>query len=600
MTTATTTYSAADLAALAGQLPAEATTPTDEAKAIDPRLCDRTDADKQLQQRQMAAWDAYYGRFKNSVEKAGAAGRDRNVKANRCAAIVDKTAAWLSKGLTIEVADKDAPAGGGTSKAGKPGQRQSGGKAKPQPDRRQMALDDILGDQDRFKAFLTMVYTSGSVTGHAYVKINYDEAKYRQRGDLPSFRLLDSQNVYVLTHPDDCNIPLVYVVEYQTPIQVVNAGGYTQARVTRQIIARVAKDGTPRYGMVDSEGNLPDGADEIADDDEWTIATYRRVAPSGAAGVMAAAVPSMGAGAWKLTKDGVMRWPYPFPPIADCMNLPAPTQYYGQPDLVPEIIHLNQRINDVQTDTATVLEAYGMPIPWATGYDSMQSAIRLNPGELLPLPNNATAGVLQPRGDIASNRDFANDLRADMDERSRVPAVALGRQESLPKGNISGVALALLFQPLIEKILLQRVLYGPMISCLCLWSLVLVGVATLDDTEIRLHWADLLPKDDAATAQMVTAMSAVGVSDHAIDETLGLDYEEEQEYKQEEAQNKANAMITGKALPELPLDDGTQPQQQPQQPGQPPTQPQGNMAALNSPAAVAARTHMQQMAGGQG
>lgn len=510
------------------------------ATAIDPTLCDRTDADVELQKRQKAAWDAYYGVFPDSVETEPG-GRNRNIKSNRAGPIVDKTYSWLAKLASIEVVDKDAPAveGSGTpALARKPPAFGASSKAKvAKDDPRQDWLDRCLGNMDDFLTDFEMMVMMGSVTGHAFVKINYDETK----GGLARkpYAILDSQQTWVISDPDDVNIAVVYVVEHATPLRILGAMGVPQSIVKRQIIARCARSGAPRYGPMDVNGTRPDGVGEYADDDYWTIATYMRLQAGTGGGYDASR--------WKQLGD-IITWDFPFPPIVDCMNLPIPDRYYGQPDLVPEIARHNERVNNVETDTATTLEQYSMPLPYATGYNAVEQ-VKMKPGSMLLLPQGATAGVMQPRGDIAGNRDFANDLRADMDERSRVPAVALGRQEALPRGNLSGVALEMLFQPLIEKITAQRRLYGKLIRDLCLRLLVIAGQASLDDTEIRLHWDNLLPRDDAATAQMVTALVGAGMSVHAICEVLGRDYDEEMDYRLEEAQDKLNAVTKGQAMP---------------------------------------------------
>lgn len=560
--------------------------PQDEgrAQAIDPALCDRTDEDTKLQERQKAAWDAYYGRFPNSVETE-AGGRNRNIKSNRAGPIVDKTYSWMAKLASIEVVDKDAPAV--EAEKPKPLSNKSGGTAKvAKDDPRQQWIDRCLGSMDDFLTDLEMIVMSGSITGHAYVKINYDETKGAKGLARKPYSILDSQHTWVIPDPDDVNIAVVYVVEHETPLRILGAMGVAQSIVKRQIICRCARSGAPRFGPMDVNGTRPDGVGDYADDDYWTIATYMRLQ----AGTGGAATASR----WKQLGE-IITWDFPFPPIVDCMNLPVPNRYYGQPDLVPEIARHNERLNNVETDTATTLEQYSMPLPYATGYNAVEQ-VRMKPGSIMLLPQGATAGVMQPRGDIVGNRDFANDLRADMDERSRVPAVALGRQEALPKGNLSGVALELLFQPLVEKITAQRRLYGKLIRDLCLRLLVIADQASLDDTEIRLHWDNLLPRDDAATAQMVTALAGAGMSTHAICEILGRDYDEEMDYRMEEAQDKLNAAAKGQGMP-LPPPMPMPPAAAPAQPGQPAQPPQQNLPPVNHPAAQAARATMQRAVG---
>jgi hypothetical protein len=58
--------------------------------------------------------------------------------------------------------------------------------------------------------------------------------------------------------------------------------------------------------------------------------------------------------------------------------------------------------------------------------------------------------------ELITLKHFTASLRANMDEQSAVPAVALGRQESLPKRRISEVAIEQLFLPLTQKMKRSR------------------------------------------------------------------------------------------------------------------------------------------------
>lgn len=125
---------------------------------------------------------------------------------------------------------------------------------------------------------------------------------------------------------------------------------------------------------------------------------------------------------------------------------------------------------------------------------------------------------------------FAANIRDDMDEQSRVPAVALGRLESLPKGNISGVALQLLFQPLIEKTVQKQRLYGKLIREITRAALVLAGLISIEqfeDFKIDVHWQNLLPIDDLAAAQTGLLLLQLGISKSTVQQQLGYDPDSE-------------------------------------------------------------------------
>lgn len=58
--------------------------------------------------------------------------------------------------------------------------------------------------------------------------------------------------------------------------------------------------------------------------------------------------------------------------------------------------------------------------------------------------------------DLSSSLNFADVIRANMNEQNRVRPADLGQLADLPKGTISGVARQLLFQSLLKKTTMKR------------------------------------------------------------------------------------------------------------------------------------------------
>jgi hypothetical protein len=169
---------------------------------------------------------------------------------------------------------------------------------------------------------------------------------------------------------------------------------------------------------------------------------------------------------------------------------------------------------------------------------------------------------LEMSSDLSSSLNFAATIRSDMDEQSRVPAVALGRQADLPKGNISGVALTLMFQPLIEKTIQKQRLYGKLVREITRAALVIAGVISLDEYEayaIELRWRNLLPVDDLAAAQTALVHQQLGVSESTLLQQLGYNPDDEAARTEKEQAKKLTNFAQGKGLPPA----------QPQLPGQP-------------------------------
>ncbi len=205
--------------------------------------------------------------------------------------------------------------------------------------------------------------------------------------------------------------------------------------------------------------------------------------------------------------------------------------------------------------------------------------------DVLCLPSaESKLEALAAMENFAGLLSVAASLRDDMDEGSRVPAVALGRLESLPKGSISGVALQLLFQPLIEKTQQKQRQYGKMIRQICRAALIIAGlidVSRYEDYPIGLHWQSLLPNDDLQAAQTALILQQLGASTHTLLSDLGLDPEVEARKSAEEDAKKLTNFSRGQGLPptQPPLPGQPQPGQAPAAslPGQPPQQ--GGQAA---------------------
>ncbi len=393
-------------------------------------------------------------------------------------------------------------------------------------------IDGTLGDDDDRMTLLSQMAINGGVTGQVFTKV------IPAQGDMqyPRVIVMDSQLVRIVTAPDDCSCHLAYVIEYP-------GNGDMQKR---QIIARV--DPNSDLGST--------GPDDM--EDSWTITNY---------------VKKGSATQW--TQVDQEDWPYPFAPILTCQNLPAPNEAWGRADLTPDIIEMNKVLNFVQSNTSRIIKYHAHPKTWGKGFKASQMNIAVN--EVIVLDSlEGTLENLEMKSDLSSSLNFAATLRSDMDEQSRVPAVALGRLAELPRGNISGVALQLLFQPLLEKTVQKQRLYGKLIREICRAALVLsnkISVQQYEDYEVNLHWQDLLPADDLAGAQVALIYKQLGISDQTIMQRLGFNPDEEMDKSAEEDQKKLDMFSKGQGMPPMP--PGQQQPGQAPQPSMPMMQQQG-------------------------
>lgn len=438
----------------------------------------RTVDDTARTQAMIEAWQAYRGQLPDPLKVPRNQVND-NVKTNRCAPVVDKGVSWLfGKSLTIRVMPNS-----GTQTQSATGEGDTTADAKTA--KAQDWLDGCL-KANRFLMLMQKYATNGAVCGTPFLMLHPDRPLANPQGvDYPRLTLLDPATVTVKTAPDDVDLVEAYVIEYR-----IVSGSATGWR--RKIIERIDPDGLASKSVT--------GYDR---DDTWRITDYTRAAD---------------ASWWSPTAQSV--WPYPFPPIQHNQNLPSPNEFWGAPDVTPDVIALNRALNFVQSNTARIIKFHAHPKTWVKGARS--SEIDTSVDNIIAFQNpSAEIGNLEMHSDLKSSMAFATDLRASMDELTRVPGVALGRMEDLPKGSLSGTTVRMLFEALTEKTESKRLLYGGMIEELCQRLLCLGGFG--DGIEVTLHWGDLLPVDDLFAAQSAVAYQTVGVPQKVIWEYLGFD-----------------------------------------------------------------------------
>ena len=390
-------------------------------------------------------------------------------------------------------------------------------------------MTDLWGDDDEMMTRLSEMKINGGVFGHVFVKLIPSPTP----GAAPRLVNLNPQITRMVNHPDDCKLRLAYVIDYPG----------TQDLQKRQIIARIDPNTT-----LEKIGNY-------APDNTWTITNYVRRGPYG-----------------NYTQDGPPDyWPYPFAPVIDWQNLPNPNEAWGTPNLTDDLVGLNKSINFFLSNLARIIKHHAHPL--TVGINLRASEIQTDVDGMICLPSpDSKIDKLAPMDKFTEFLAVIMHLYSSMDELSRVPAVALGRMETLPRGNISGVALKLLLQPIMELTTQHQRLYGSGIRALSRAALVIAGklpVAQFKAYGVDVKWQNLMPIDDFQAAQVAQILIAIGVSEETVFAQLGYAADEEFKKRVREAVRKQQAF----GLPTTPQ-PGQPPQQQnqqqPGQPGQPP------------------------------
>jgi hypothetical protein len=228
-------------------------------------------------------------------------------------------------------------------------------------------------------------------------------------------------------------------------------------------------------------------------------------------------------------------WPHAFAAIVDGQNLPAPHREWGRSDLTPDILHMQEAINRVASNEQKTLRHFAHPQVWAQGDDptKLKGFIDASIGAAICLPSGASLNTLnvQHQG-LALASQFRDSLTDKLFEVARTPRIAAGKVDGI--GSLSGVALLILYRPLIAKTQTKRDCYGDVLREVCDRVLRVSG-RTDESLRVEVSWPEVLPRDDASEILQARDLKDVGVSMQTILERLGIPYQQEMDRIREEA-----------------------------------------------------------------
>lgn len=452
-----------------------------------------TKDDKHRQEDQERAWKASRGIYKPPFDPDGEDSKF-NVIPDRCGPIVYVGMYLLfGQGVGIDL-DENAPAGAAD------------------------ALKKAWGDEDDKIVFLQKLAISAGVNGHAFVQVippQMDESGEYQ--GCARFIAIDPSKVSVITDEDDCDQANTFIIDNMFPAPT---GG--QTRYTRQVYQRVSPEDESPYGPIQRE----DG--EMA---TWQITRWESLGSQQA---------------WE-QKGPTLNWFYPFAPIQACQNLPNPHEYWGTPDITGNDIDMNEANSFVESNTAKIIFNQAHDIVAVEGLNNPnQSAIKVEPGYWPVLPAGAHLNAVAAHGDIEYSLAYSANLRSDMDERSGINGVVLGRTEQLPRGAISGIAIKMLYQTALQKTSSKQHTVGKLVRKLCQIHLYFAKLDPNADTiQVILGWKDPVPVDEFSQWQSAPIEEQMGVSKTTILARRGLVYSAELKLRQQEAQDELDSYNAG-------------------------------------------------------
>jgi hypothetical protein len=216
--------------------------------------------------------------------------------------------------------------------------------------------------------------------------------------------------------------------------------------------------------------------------------------------------------------------PYNLIPFVIFPNLRQPKRCWGLSD-IPQLMEPQKELNRALSQLSHILELSGNPIAVLENVEQSED-ITVRPGAVWNLPEEAKAYLLDllQGGGVNLHISYIEMLYRTLHDMAESPRAAFGGTGK----DLSGVALEIELQPLLQKIWRKRLIREPVYRRRAELMLKLLSKYKGEDYSglgIEVAWAPVLPRDLAAVVggeeTMVqsgihsrrTAMAGVGVSD---------------------------------------------------------------------------------------
>ena len=140
-------------------------------------------------------------------------------------------------------------------------------------------------------------------------------------------------------------------------------------------------------------------------------------------------------------------------PVVHIPNVSISSSPWGQSDIW-DIIPLNRELNEKMTEVSDIINYHAAPVTIITGAKASQ--LERGPKKVWAgLPKDANVFNLESRGEMAGALEYIQFLKRTMHEITGIPEAALGQFQ--PVSNTSGVALAIQYQPLMNRYSMKKI-----------------------------------------------------------------------------------------------------------------------------------------------
>ena len=140
-------------------------------------------------------------------------------------------------------------------------------------------------------------------------------------------------------------------------------------------------------------------------------------------------------------------------PVVHITNVSISSSPWGQSDIW-DIIPLNRELNEKMAEVSDIINYHAAPVTIITGAKASQ--LERGPKKVWAgLPKDANVFNLESRGEMSGALEYIQFIKRTMHEITGIPEAALGQFQ--PVSNTSGVALAIQYQPLMNRYAMKKI-----------------------------------------------------------------------------------------------------------------------------------------------
>ena len=200
--------------------------------------------------------------------------------------------------------------------------------------------------------------------------------------------------------------------------------------------------------------------------------------------------------------------PYGFIPFVHIPNSRPANEYWGVSDL-KDVIPLNRELNERMSDMADVIRFHADPPILFKGVME-HSNLAVGPGTVWDIPEGAEVELLEWRGQAPAVQEHIERVMRALHDVAETPKSAFGDSGRL----LSGVALEIELQPLIQKTLRKRVWWSAGLRRRNRYILQIAeqkGLGSFAPYRSKVLWPPLLPTDNDAEVRNNVALVEAGL-----------------------------------------------------------------------------------------